>query len=153
MSPYTAENKIIVNCIFNSVNLCQYLLILILAINKVLFSHPTCIFNQIYVINVPFSPYCKKRMLCLISMTLTWTKRAPQVSHRYGFSPEWMREWVFRLAGRLNWAPHTLQWYGFSPVKEKYHYYYKCLSDFCIGEEATKALPDEIDLVPGTALE
>lgn len=60
-------------------------------------------------------------MVRLIGVTLTWTNRAPQVSQRYGFSPEWMREWVFRLAGRLNWAPHTLQWYGFSPVKEKCH--------------------------------
>lgn len=46
----------------------------------------------------------------------TWTKREPQVSHLYGFSPEWIRECVFRLAGLLNWAPHTLQRYGFSPV-------------------------------------
>lgn len=30
-----------------------------------------------------------------------------------------MREWVFRLAGRLNWAPHTLQRYGLSPARPK----------------------------------
>lgn len=46
----------------------------------------------------------------------TWTKAEPHVSHLYGFSPEWMRRWVFRLAGRLNWALHTPQRYGFSPA-------------------------------------
>lgn len=46
---------------------------------------------------------------------LTWTNLEPHVSHLYGFSPEWMRVWVLRLAGRLNWAPHMLQWYGFAP--------------------------------------
>lgn len=30
-----------------------------------------------------------------------------------------MREWVFRLAGRLNCAPHTLQRYGLSPAMAK----------------------------------
>lgn len=45
----------------------------------------------------------------------TCTKRAPHVSHLYGFSPEWMRVWVLRFAGRLNWAPQILQRYGFSP--------------------------------------
>lgn len=41
---------------------------------------------------------------------LTWTNLEPQVSHLYGFSPEWMRVCVLRLAGRLNWAPQMLQW-------------------------------------------
>ena len=49
----------------------------------------------------------------------TCTKRAPHVSHLYGFSPEWMRVWVLRLAGLLNWAPQILQRYGFSPEKKK----------------------------------
>lgn len=40
---------------------------------------------------------------------ITCTKRAPHVSHLYGFSPEWMRVWVLRLAGLLNWAPQILQ--------------------------------------------
>lgn len=26
-----------------------------------------------------------------VGFILTWTKRAPHVSHLYGFSPEWMR--------------------------------------------------------------
>lgn len=49
------------------------------------------------------------------SLFPTWTNLEPHVSHLYGFSPEWMRVWVLRLAGRLNWAPQMLQWYGFAP--------------------------------------
>lgn len=45
----------------------------------------------------------------------TWTNLEPHVSHLYGFSPEWIRACVFRLAGRLNWAPQMLQRYGFAP--------------------------------------
>lgn len=40
----------------------------------------------------------------------TCTKREPHVSHLYGFSPEWMRLCVFRLAGRLKRAPQMEQW-------------------------------------------
>ena len=57
------------------------------------------------------------RFLC--NGVITCTKRAPHVSHLYGFSPEWMRVWVLRLAGRLNWAPQMLQRYGFSPEEGK----------------------------------
>lgn len=59
------------------------------------------------------------RSRCLCKCVVTCTKRAPHVSHLYGFSPEWMRVWVLRLAGRLNWAPQILQRYGFSPESTK----------------------------------
>lgn len=45
-----------------------------------------------------------------LAAPLTWTNLEPHVSHLYGFSPEWMRVCVLRLAGRLNWAPQMLQW-------------------------------------------
>ena len=47
---------------------------------------------------------------------LFWLNNVPQCSHLYGFSPVWVRWWIFKWPLSANNLPHTSQEKGFSPV-------------------------------------
>lgn len=52
---------------------------------------------------------CLRRLLGLLKLAVHWL----QV---YGFSPEWVLKWIFRLPFCVKRFPHCAQAYGFSPV-------------------------------------
>lgn len=52
---------------------------------------------------------CLRRLLGLLKLAVHWL----QV---YGFSPEWVLRWIFRLPFCVKRFPHCAQAYGFSPV-------------------------------------
>lgn len=52
---------------------------------------------------------CLRRLLGLLKLAVQWL----QV---YGFSPEWVLRWIFRLPFCVKRFPHCVQAYGFSPV-------------------------------------
>lgn len=52
---------------------------------------------------------CRRRLLGLLKLAVHWL----QV---YGFSPEWVLRWIFRLPFCVKRFPHCGQAYGFSPV-------------------------------------
>lgn len=52
---------------------------------------------------------CLRRLLGLLKLAVHWL----QV---YGFSPEWVLRWIFRLPFCVKRFPHCMQAYGFSPV-------------------------------------